>query len=1033
MLPQKFSYRLPRLCCLCALCIWLHPCLAFDVVTLQLKWHHQFQFAGYYAAKELGYYRKAGLVVSLKPVSQDKNPIEAVLQGGAEYGVGSNDLLLLRNAGKPVVALAVIFQYSPYVLLAAERNGIHTVNDLVGKRVMFDPFAAEIIAYLKKVGISLNQLQAMQRNDYDAEDLISGSVDAYAGYSNNDPYYLDKAGMPYLSFYPISEGINFYGDNLFTTENEIRRHPERVKAFLAASLQGWEYAFNHPEEVIDLMIDKGYVQADDREKLRFEAQKLIELAHPEIVKIGYMNEDRWQHIVDTYASLGMLPADFALQKFLYHEDNGILTRWRYSIFGMLLFSLILVAGLSTYFFRKNQTLFSNLFQVNNRFEKIVSRLPGVVYQFRLYKDGRSSFPLASPAIYDIFQVTPEQIQKDASRVFAKILPEDLPALLDAIEISAETLQPWQYEFRITAADGSIRWLFCNSIPEQEAGGSILWHGFLSDITISKQAELLIQKNENRFRALADASPAPFLLYDDQNNITYLNPAFTRTFGYLVQDIPNLAIWWEKAYPEDEYRKWVMKAREQHIETTQFNPSSFTALKLKIKCLNGTIRTVMASVAPLSDAADENMHLVILFDISEREETEQKLLELNKELELRVEQRTSELQKAKEEADKANQIKSAFLANMSHEIRTPMTAILGMSHLLHYELTNASQLDKLHKINDAGKHLLGLINDILDLSKIEAERLVIEETPVNLLVIIDNVSSMMTDRLRAKKLDFQQEIDPQLRSINFLGDALRLRQILLNYVSNAIKFTEQGQITLRAQLLESTADNGLVRFEVQDTGIGMSQEQQARVFDAFEQGENSTTRRYGGSGLGLSINRHLARLMGGNVGVASEIGSGSVFWFALQLKINKTQPMAPELPRRTDQFFTAHALIVEDNIVNQEIARELLEQKGLTVDVANHGREALELVNTQAYDVIFMDMQMPVMDGLEATRLIRTLAHGELIPIIAMTANAFEEDRQQCLAAGMSDFMAKPFDSESIGAKLLRWLPKSLVRDAESKS
>jgi len=315
------------------------PSYALEKVTLQLKWHHQFQFAGYYVAKELGYYKEAGLDVKIEPASTNQDPIANVLDGGAQYGVGSSDLLLARNSGKPVVVLAVIFQHSPYVLLAMQRNGFNNIQDLVGKRVMLDPYATEIVAYLKKSGIPLNRLIQLNLNDYSAQDLISGKADAYAGYSTNDPWYLDKAGASYLTFTPRSEGIDFYGDNLFTTESEIKEHPERVKAFLEASLKGWRYALKNPEKTADLMIEHGYFPANEREKLLFEADKTSKLIYADLIQVGHINEGRWQHIAETYADLKMLPSNFSLDGFLYKPPTEMsnLTKWIIATLSLAIF------------------------------------------------------------------------------------------------------------------------------------------------------------------------------------------------------------------------------------------------------------------------------------------------------------------------------------------------------------------------------------------------------------------------------------------------------------------------------------------------------------------------------------------------------------------------------------------------------------------------------------------------------------------------------------------------------------------------
>ena len=393
--------------------------------------------------------------------------------------------------------------------------------------------------------------------------------------------------------------------------------------------------------------------------------------------------------------------------------------------------------------------------------------------------------------------------------------------------------------------------------------------------------------------------------------------------------------------------------------------------------------------------------------------------------------------AQRQAHKLAQAKSEFLAKMSHEIRTPLNGVIAAADLMAATQLNDEQHELLDTLRLSAKTLLGIINDILDFSKIEAGRMVLETLPFTPTVLVEEVVSIMAPAAHSKGLTVRTELSSSLPH-SVAGDPLRLRQILLNFVGNAIKFTARGEVVIRAmRLKKGEGQSAWLRFEVQDTGVGIPPEKQAGIFDAFTQADSSVTRQYGGTGLGLAICKRLVELMGGQIGVYSQPGQGSCFWFEVPLPV--IQENAPEetTAQPSGSALNSHeldgvrVLLVEDNPVNQKVAIRMLQKLGCVVELAENGQQALEKLERASYDIVLMDMQMPVMDGLTATRLLRQREQqtGHHQVVIALTANAMQTDRELCLEVGMDDYLSKPLTLDALQVMLLRWVAQHKQRAA----
>lgn len=582
----------------------------------------------------------------------------------------------------------------------------------------------------------------------------------------------------------------------------------------------------------------------------------------------------------------------------------------------------------------------------------------------------------------------------------------------------------ELQFVVIGLKGTMRWMETQAVPMRNNNDEVVaLLGLTRDITMRREME----RELATLHLAVEQSPEGICITNTDGIIEYVNPAFLETSGYSKEELIGMS---PKLLSAGQTPGFVYAEMWKCLID-----GGVWVGELVNRRKNGDAYIESEIISPVRAPDGEIINfLAIKQDITERKHLDEELDQYRKHLEELVCQKTEALREANESlvlardaATKAALAKSAFLSNMSHEIRTPMNGIVGMLHILRRSGVNQNQMSYLDKISDSANHLLALINDILDLSKIDAGKLVIEKSPLSVPQIVSNVISIIGELAASKGLKVHSSLVDLPSSL--LGDATRIAQGLLNYASNAVKFTECGEVIIRISHCIPCGDRIFnIRFEVQDTGPGIPVEVQQRLFQAFEQADSSTTRVFKGTGLGLAITRQLARLMGGDAGVESIPGVGSTFWFTVTLEEGDFRPEDKNRESGISEseirgkFSGAKVLLVEDEPINQEVITWLLEDALLKVIVARNGREALSILeHAPDIAVVLMDMQMPVMDGLEATRRIRKLSKNNQIPVIALTANAFVEDREKCLGAGMDDFLTKPIEPEKLFVTLLRWL------------
>lgn len=596
------------------------PAAAVEQVTLQLKWTHAFQFAGYYAAKEKGYYRDAGLQVDIQEAQPDLDVVRTVVSGRAQYGVGTSSLLLARHAGQPVVVLAVIFQHSPLVLVARKEYAAQSIHDLLDKRVMIEPQSDELLAYLRQEGIASDRL-VLVPHSFDYHDLLQGKVAAMSAYASNELYYLDKAHFDYQVYTPRSAGIDFYGDNLFTSQQELDHHPERVAAFRSASLRGWQYAMQHPDEIARLIYNR-YSQQHPLDFYRFEATQMVPLLRQDLIELGYMHPGRWRHIAEVYADRGLLPHDVSLDGFLF-DPSGKAALYRLYLYIGLLAAGVVVVGLVAGY----------ILQINRRLKLVAERnrmaTAELVEQEDLWRtiiktspDGITITSLEG----NIRQISDKLLPMFGYETTEEVLGRNIFEFLDPayhekaaarIGLMLNGTYTGAAEYPMIRKDGSRVWVEANAEILRDRDGKPRELFFIErDITERRRIEAKLRS----LSVAIEQGPVSVVITAPDETIQYVNPCFTAVTGYSADEVLGLT-------PRELKSGLTEQAVYAALWRTLGEGRVWSGEFIN-KRKNGELFWEEAHIAPVFDEADTLVqYIAVKLDITDRKRAEEQIKHL----------------------------------------------------------------------------------------------------------------------------------------------------------------------------------------------------------------------------------------------------------------------------------------------------------------------------------------------------------------------------------------------------------------------